>query len=76
MTKQISLSPIYFSHLVSRGKTQEDLARAYHKSEQDGKKLKEACAQFESLFINQIMKQMRKTILKVPEVKMAIEVYI
>jgi len=65
MTKQVSLSSI--SHLVLRDKLQEEsLVKGHQKDEskQDEKKLKEACAEFESLFIYQLMKQMRKTIVK------------
>ena len=65
MTKQVSLSSI--SHLVLRDKLQEEnLVKGHQKDEskQDEKRLKEACAEFESLFIYQLMKQMRKTIVK------------
>lgn len=67
MTKQVSLSSISHSHLVLRDKLQkESLVKGHQKnaSKQDEKRLKEACAEFESLFIYQLMKQMRKTIVK------------
>jgi murein DD-endopeptidase MepM/ murein hydrolase activator NlpD len=63
----LSLSPISYSHQLLRDTLQEEAVvrtRQTDGSEQDEKKLEEACAEFESLFIYQIMKQMRKTIVK------------
>ena len=67
MTKLAFLSPLSHSHRVLRNKLQEeDLAKVYQRdwSEEDEKRLEEACAEFESLFIYLVMKQMRKTISK------------
>jgi len=65
MTKLVSLSSLPYDHHLLRDKLQEEgLARIDQSdwSEGDEKRLKEACAEFESLFIYQVMKQMRKTI--------------
>lgn len=65
MTNQVSLSTLSYPHQVLRHKLQEeDLAGIDQRdlSEQDEKRLEEACAEFESLFIYLVMKQMRKTI--------------
>jgi len=65
MTKLVSLSPLSYSHHVLRDTLQEkDLAGIDQRdlSESDEKRLEEACAEFESLFIYLVMKQMRKTI--------------
>ena len=63
MTKLTSLS--YTPPLTAKVLTMEK-TEAHHKrgSAADSQKLKEACAEFESLFINQLMKQMRKTVVK------------
>ena len=68
MTKTDSLLPISNLHRILSDKLQkeEGIAKVNKKnlSEQDERRLEEACAEFESLFIYQVMKQMRKTIMK------------
>lgn len=67
MTKHVSLSSITHSHFVRRDKLSEGnfvRPRQQDDFKQDEKGLRDACAEFESLFIYQIVKQMRRTILK------------
>lgn len=67
MTKLVSLSSLPSTHHVLRDRLQEeDLARVdkRDRTAYDEKRLEEACAEFESLFIYQVMKQMRKTIVQ------------
>jgi murein DD-endopeptidase MepM/ murein hydrolase activator NlpD len=63
MTKLSSLS--YAPRFTGDARTAEQ-AKAPHKqwADADVRKLKKACAEFESLFINLVMKQMRKTVAK------------
>jgi len=65
MTGLVSLSPKpYNPRVLGERLQEEDLARVDQgaRSERDEKRLKEACAEFESIFICLVMKQMRKTI--------------
>lgn len=63
MTKLASLS--YSPPVLGNTLHEESAAKLKQKwAEGDEKKLEEACAEFESLFINMVMKQMRKTVVK------------
>jgi murein DD-endopeptidase MepM/ murein hydrolase activator NlpD len=65
MSKIVSLSSLKPSHLVLRKKLQgKDLTRVDQRdcAKEEEKKLREACSEFEALFIYMVMKQMRKTI--------------
>jgi len=66
MNKLALLSPLSCPYRVLSNKLQEDLVGIDQRdgSEQDEKRLEEACAEFESLFIYLVVKQMRKTINK------------
>jgi len=67
MTTLVSLSPLSYSHYALGDKLQEEDLAAIdqrHWSERNEKRLEEACAEFESLFIYLVMKQMRKTIVQ------------
>jgi len=65
MSTRVSLSSLNPSHHLLRStRKEDDLTKADHneRSQRDEKKLRDACAEFESLFIYMVMKQMRNTL--------------
>jgi len=66
MSIPVSVTPLTTSQRILRDTVQEEFApvNMQNQSEEERKRLEEACAEFESLFICQVLTQMRKTVVK------------